>query len=66
MMTSDVDEMLGDLASWEAKAEGSVNTSMDGDDDDIRNFDVACDAIKRCSAAIGKVFFFFFTIYSLG
>ena len=36
MMTQDVQEMMGDLTSWEAKADGSVNTSMDGDDDDIR------------------------------
>jgi importin-5 len=53
MMYNDVEEMVGNLQEWESKADGNgVGTSMD-DDDDIRNFDVAADAIKRLSASIG-------------
>ena len=53
MMFNDVNEIMGNLQEWEAKADGSVGSSLDNDDD-IRNFDVACDAIKRLSNAIGS------------
>jgi hypothetical protein len=52
MMFNDVNDIMGNLNEWEGKADGSVSTSLDGDDD-IRNFDVACEAIKRLSASIG-------------
>jgi hypothetical protein len=51
MMFNDVNDMMGSVQEWESKSDSNnVNSSMD---DDIRNFDVAGDAIKRLSGAIG-------------
>ena len=54
MMLANVDEMVGDLAAWEARGEVATGDGgIYGDDSDITNFDVALSAIERLGRAIG-------------